>query len=170
MTEIVIIAAVAQNRAIGKDNDIPWHIKEDFLHFKNKTNGFPIIMGDKTFDSLPKRPLPGRENIVCTLDKDYRAEATLFYDFKKAIRYVREKKPERAYIIGGASIYRLGMDVADTLEITKIYKDYDADTFFPHIDPKEWQIVEKEDHKGIDIKNNVEVEYSFITYNRKTNK
>ena len=98
MVDIIVIVAVAQNGAIGKDNDIPWNIKKDFLHFKEKTNGFPCIMGDKTYDSLPDnfKPLPGRENIVCTLIKDYKAEgATLFHDFNEAIEYVKSKKPEQ---------------------------------------------------------------------------
>src|SRR3989338_3458604 len=102
MTEIVVIVAVAQNGAIGKNNDIPWHIKEDFLHFKEKTKGYPVIMGDKTYDSLPdnSRPLPGRENVVCTLIPDYKAKgATIFHDFNEAIEYVKKKKVEKAFII-----------------------------------------------------------------------
>jgi len=170
MTEIVVIVAVAQNGAIGKDNAIPWHIKEDFLHFKEKTMGCPVIMGDKTYDSLPDnaRPLPGRENIVCTLDPDYKAEgATLFNDFNKAIEYVKQKDIERAYIIGGATIYKLGMKIADIFELTRIYHDYDADTFYPEINEAEWEIINKEDHEGLDKKNNINVKFSFITYRRK---
>ena len=94
MTEIVVIVAIAQNDAIGKDNAIPWHIREDFQHFKDKTMGYPVIMGDKTYDSLPDnfRPLPGRENIVCTLIKEYKAlGAKIFHDFNEAIDYVKDK-------------------------------------------------------------------------------
>lgn len=170
MTEIIVIAAIAQNGAIGKDNQIPWHIKEDFLHFKEKTNGFPCIMGDKTYDSLPDnaRPLPGRENIVCTLDKDYKADgAVIFNDFNKAIEYVKKKNVEKAFIIGGATIYNLGMQVADTLELTKIYHDYEADAFYPEINPDRWEVVDKEDHEGKDIKNKIDVKFSFITYRKR---
>ena len=119
MTNIIVIVAVAQNGAIGKNNDIPWYIKEDFQHFKEKTMGFPCIMGDKTYDSLPDsfKPLPGRENIVCTLIDDYKAEgATIFHDFNEAIEYVKKKGVPKAFIIGGATIYKLGMKVADTFE------------------------------------------------------
>jgi len=170
MTDIVVIVAIAQNNAIGKDNDIPWHIKEDFQHFKDKTMGFPCIMGDKTYDSLPDfaRPLPGRENIVCTLDKDYKAEgATLFHDFNKAIEYVKNKDIEKAFVIGGATIYKLGMNVANVFELTKIHHDYDADTFYPDIDLNQWKEIAKENHEGMDIKNKINVKFSFITYRRK---
>ncbi len=170
MTEIAVIVAIAQNNAIGKDNAIPWHIREDFLHFKEKTMGCPVIMGDKTYDSLPDfaRPLPGRENIVCTLDPNYKAEgAKLFNDFNKAIEYVRNKDIERAYIIGGATIYKLGMKVADIFELTRIYHDYDADAFYPEINFDEWEEIAKEDHESADIKNKMNVKFSFITYKRK---
>jgi dihydrofolate reductase len=168
MTDIIVIVAVAQNGIIGEDNDIPWHIKEDFLHFKEKTTGFPVIMGDKTYDSLPKRPLPGRENIVCTLIPDYKAEgATLFHDFNKAIEYVKEKNEGKAFIIGGATIYKLGMQVADIFELTRIYHDYEGDTYYPEIDFSEWEEISKEDHEGMDLKNKINVKFSFITYRRK---
>ncbi|MBU0614834.1 MAG: dihydrofolate reductase [Nanoarchaeota archaeon] len=169
MTDIVVIVAIAQNQAIGKNNDIPWHIKEDFQHFKEKTMGHPCIMGDKTYDSLPDfaRPLPGRENIVCTLDPNYKAEgATLFNDFFKAIDYVKAKGVDQAFIIGGATIYKLGMKIADAFELTRIYHDYDADTFYPEINLNEWQEINKEDHEGMDIKNKIKVKFSFITYRR----
>ena len=119
MTEIIVIVAVAQNGVIGKDNDIPWRIKEDFQHFKDATLGFPCIMGDKTYESLPEgaRPLPGRENIVLTFDKNYKPEGTtIFHDFYEAIEYVRSKGIEKAFITGGATIYKLGMQVADKFE------------------------------------------------------
>ncbi len=134
MTDIVVIVAVAKNNAIGKDNDIPWLIKEDFEHFKEKIIGFPCIMGDKTYESLPSnaRPLPGRENIVLTFDKDYKPEGTtIFHDFNEAIEYCRNKDIEKAFVIGGGTIYKLGMQVADVFELTKIDHDYNADTFFP---------------------------------------
>lgn len=170
MTEIVVIVAIAQNGAIGKDNVIPWHIKEDFQHFKNKTNGYPVIMGDMTYDSLPDnfRPLPGRENIVCSLNPDYRAEgATLFDDFNKAIEYAKGLEVDKAFIIGGATIYKLGMNVADVFELTRIWHDYEADTFYPEIDFNQWEEVNREDQDVRDIKNDLNVKVSFITYRRK---
>ncbi|MBW2966492.1 dihydrofolate reductase [Candidatus Woesearchaeota archaeon] len=170
MTEIIVIVAVAKNNAIGKDNDIPWHIKEDFEHFKEKTSGFPCIMGDKTYESLPDnaKPLPGRENIVLTFDKNYKPKGTtVFNDFYEAIEYVKKKGVEKAFIIGGATIYKLGMKVADIFELTRIYHDYDADTFYPEINFDEWELINQEDHEGMDIKNKFNVKFSFLTYKRK---
>ncbi len=172
MTKINVMVAIAQNNAIGKDNDIPWEIKEDFEHFKNKTMGFPCIMGDKTFESLPEnaRPLPGRENIVLSFDENYSPKGTtVFNDFNEAIKYVKNKDIEKAFIIGGASIYKLGMQVADILELTKIHKDYEADTFFPEIDFDEWELINKEDKQGKDLKSGEDVKFSFLTYRRKKN-
>lgn len=172
MTDIIIIVAIAQNNAIGKNNNIPWQIKEDFEHFKNKTMGFPCIMGDKTFESLPEnaRPLPGRENIVLSFDKNYKPEGTIvFNDFNEAIQYVKDKNIEKAFIIGGATIYKLGMNVADVFELTRIHKDYEADTFFPEISFDEWVLVNKEDKEGKDLNSGEIVKFSFLTYKRKKN-
>lgn len=147
MAEIIIIAAVAENNVIGRNNDIPWRISEDFRHFKELTMGHPCIMGDRTFESLPKRPLPGRENIILTLDKNYRADgAKIFHSFDEALAYVKPKK--KAFICGGATIYRLGMKYADTLEITRVHLSPEGDTFFPEIDMKVWKIVKEEKHEG----------------------
>ncbi len=158
MAEIVVIVAVAENNAIGKDGDIPWNIPEDFLHFKKKTMGHPCIMGDVTFESLPEssRPLPGRENIVLTFDRKYNPPgAKIFHSWEDAIEYVKDK--EKVFICGGATIYRLGMKVADTLELTRVHRVVkDADTFFPEIDFKEWKLVNEERHE----------EFSFLTYRR----
>lgn len=168
MTEIIVIVAVAQNGIIGKNNDIPWRIKEDFRHFKDATLGFPCIMGDKTYESLPVKPLPGRENIVLTLDNDYQPEGTtVFHDFNKAIQYVKAKNFQKVFITGGATIYRLGMKVADTFELTRIYKDYDGDISYPKIDFNEWELVKREDNKSVDTLCNEPVEFSFLTYRRK---
>lgn len=169
MTHIVVIVAIAQNNAIGKDNDIPWLIKEDFAHFKEKTVGYPCIMGDKTYESLPNnsRPLPGRENIVLTLDKGKKYKGTtVFHDFDQAIDYVKKKEVNKAFIIGGATIYRLGMKVADLFELTRIYHDYEADVFYPEIDFDEWKLINQEDGQGMDVKNNIKVKFSFLTYKR----
>ena len=170
MTDIVVIVAIAKNNAIGINNEIPWHIREDFLHFKEKTTGYPVIMGDKTYDSLPdsSRPLPGRENIVCTLDKEYKAEgAKIFHDFDEAISYVKDKGVDKAFVIGGATIYKLGMEKADVFELTRIHHDYKADAFYPDIDFSEWELVNKEEHEGVDVKNKIKVGFSFETYRRK---
>jgi dihydrofolate reductase len=170
MTEIIVIVAVAQNGAIGKDGDIPWRIKEDFQHFKDKTMGHPCIMGDKTYLSLPEnaRPLPGRENIVLTWDKNFKPQGTtVFYDFNEAISYVKNKGEKKAFITGGATIYKLGLKVADTFELTRIYRDYDADVFFPEINFNEWELSNREDRESMDKNSGETVKFSFLTYVRK---
>jgi len=158
VVEIIVIVAIADNNAIGKDGDIPWHIPEDFAHFKEETMGHPCIMGDVTFESLPDnaKPLPGRENVVLTVDKKYKPDgATVFFSFEDALDYVKDK--EKAYICGGATIYKLGMKIADTLELTRVHMKPEADTFFPEIDFSEWEKVKEEKHE----------KYSFLTYKRK---
>ncbi|MBN2112106.1 dihydrofolate reductase [Candidatus Woesearchaeota archaeon] len=168
MAEIIVIAAVAQNNAIGKDGDIPWRLSEDFQHFQKKTMGHPCVMGDKTYESLPDnaKPLPGRENIVLTFDKSYNPPGTkIFFSWDDAMEYLKGK--EKVYICGGASIYRLGLKVADTLELTRIHKDIDGDTFFPEINFDEWELVKKEDSEGINKKNKELLKFSFLTYRRK---
>lgn len=157
MTEITVIVAVADNNVIGKDNDIPWRIPEDFAHFKRKTMGYPCIMGDRTFESLPDnaRPLPGRENIVLSLDKDYKAPgAVVMHSFEEAFEHCKDK--EKVFICGGATIYRLGMKYADTLELTRVHMSPEGDTFFPEVDSNEWNLVAEDKHE----------KYSFQTYKR----
>ncbi len=163
MAEIIVIAAIAKNNVIGKDGDIPWRIKEDFQHFKDLTMGHPCIMGDKTYESLPdnSKPLPGRENIVLTFDKNYHPEgAKIFYSFEEGLEYCKDR--EKAFITGGASIYKLGLKVADTLELTRIHKDFEGDTYFPEINFDEWELIKKEEK--VDEKHG---EFSFLTYKRK---
>jgi dihydrofolate reductase len=156
MKDIIIIAAVAENNVIGKDGKIPWHIKEDFQHFKEITMGWPCIMGDKTYESLPIKPLPGRENIILTFNKNYHPEGTVVkYSFKEALDHC--KNNEKVFIIGGASIYKQGLNFANKMELTRIHKSYDGDTYFPEFNENEWIVEKKEDHDG----------FSFITYVKK---
>jgi dihydrofolate reductase len=154
--EIIVIVAVAENNVIGCKGDIPWRIKEDFQRFKDLTTGYPCIMGDRTYISLPKRPLPGRENIVLSLDKNFKAEgAVVMHSFEDALEHCRGKG--KAFICGGATIYRIGMKVADTFELTRVHKTYEGDTFFPEVDFSEWTLVNEDKKEG----------YSFLTYKRK---
>jgi len=164
MIEIIIIAALAENNVIGNKGDIPWRIKEDFKRFKEITLGHPCIMGDKTYESLPQtaRPLPGRENIVLTFDKNYHPKgATIFYSFDDAIKYCEEKKYPKVFLCGGASIYRIGLPVADVLELTRIHKNIEGDTFFPQIDFNSWQLVNNKKMHDTAVG-----DYSFMTYVR----
>lgn len=163
--EIIIISAVASNNVIGYNNYIPWHIKEDFLHFKNLTMGYPCLMGDRTYDSLPNKPLPGRENIVLTLDKEYRTGpgVPIFYNFETALEYVENSKLDKCFIIGGASIYKQAINIATKLEITRIHQSYAGDTYFPDINNK-WELVSEDNKIALDTNNNINVSLSFQTY------
>lgn len=170
MTQIIIISAIAQNGVIGSKNDIPWRISDDFKRFKELTMGHPCIMGDSTYKSLPEkaRPLPGRENVVLTLDHDYHPEgATVFHDFNEAIEYVKNKGEEKAYITGGATIYKLGLAVADTLELTRIHREVEGDVRFPEFDINNWELIKSEDHEAMDTISNTMVKFTYETFNRR---
>lgn len=170
MAEIVMIACAAKNSVIGSGPDIPWSIKEEFKHFTELTVGSPCIMGDITYESLPPkfRPLPGRENIVLTLDPEYHPEGvTLFRDFDEAMDYVRGLRAARAFICGGASIYRLGMGIADTLELTRLDRDYEGDSTFPEVDPEMWRLEGTENASGVDRISGQTVTFDYQTWRRK---
>ena len=141
---IIMIAAVAENNALGKDNELVWHLPNDFKRFKSLTTNHHIIMGRKTFESFPK-PLPNRVHVVITRQSDYNPEGCIVVDsIEKAISICPEN--EDSYIIGGGEIYTLGMEHADILEITKIHHSFDADAYFPEIDKTDWQLVESEEN------------------------
>jgi dihydrofolate reductase len=171
MTKIAMIAAVAQNGVIGNksNNDIPWRISEDFLHFKNLTMGFPCIMGRITFESIPPkfRPLTGRENIVLTKNKKFKAEGTtIFNTLEETIHYLNQNKAERAYITGGSTIYKLGLEIADIFELTRVHREFDGDVFFPEVNWNQWELLEERNQKSINKISGEPIEYSFLTYHR----
>ncbi|MCL2265691.1 MAG: dihydrofolate reductase [Treponema sp.] len=129
--EIIIIAAMAENRVIGKDNAMPWSIKGNLAHFKEMTMGSPCIMGRKTWESLPKKPLPGRLNII--ISKTITAnEAKIFSSLTSAVEFCSGYK--KIFICGGESIYKQSMALADKIDLTLIPGQYEGDTFFPEID------------------------------------
>lgn len=137
-----MIAAVAENNALGKNNDLVWHLPNDFKRFKTLTSGHHIIMGRKTFESFPK-PLPNRTHVVVTRNKNYNPGGCIVVDsIEKAIAVCPEN--ESTYIIGGGEIYNLGLPFADQLEITKVHHSFDADAFFPEINSDEWKEVQTE--------------------------
>lgn len=152
-----IIAAVAENRAIGKNGEIPWHIPEDLKHFKEKTTGHPVIMGRKTFESLPEdfRPLPGRTNIVLTRSETDKEGVEVARSLEQAYR-IAEEHGDETFIIGGASVYEQVLPKADRMILTEVKKKVDGDTFFPEFDKKDWDEKEREEHEGFD----------FVTYTR----
>lgn len=130
---ISIIVAVAANNAIGKDNDLIWHISDDLKHFKAITSGHPVIMGRNTWNSLPKRPLPKRRNIVITHDVSFCDNgAEVAHSVAEALAMVSME--EESFVVGGAAVYGQFMPFANRLYVTHVLKDFDADTFFPVID------------------------------------
>ena len=158
MTEIVIIAAVARNRVIGKDNTLIWNIPADMAHFKSLTSGQTVIMGRKTWDSLPPRfrPLPGRRNIVISRQQGYLAPgAEVAGSLEEAIDLA--VTAEIAFIIGGEQIYRQAMASADRLEITAVELEPEGDAWFPEIDPATWTETERKAGDG----------FAFVTYRRR---
>jgi len=161
--KISIIVAIASNNAIGKDNDLLWHISADLQRFKKLTEGHYIIMGKRTYFSLPKRPLPNRTSMIITDVEGEEIDGCLMaYSIEEAIS--KMDRNSENFIIGGGSIYEQFMPYADKLYITKVHQDFEADTFFPEIPSYEWSIVHKED--VIDDPQN-EFAYTFEIYERK---
>lgn len=128
-----IIAAVAQNGAIGKDNDLLWHISADLKRFKQLTLEHTVVMGKSTYDSLPVHPFPKRRNVVITRQKDLKLEGCeMAYSIDEALNLCHHD--EETFIVGGSSIYKQMLPYVDKLYITWVYKDFEADCFFPEID------------------------------------
>jgi len=160
---ISIIVAVSDDLGIGIKNDLLWRIPEDMKRFKKLTLGKGVIMGKKTWESLPRKPLPGRRNIVITdSPNEIFDDAITVYSIKEAIE--KCDKDDEVFIIGGGSIYRQFMPLADRLYITHVHKKAPADIYFPEIDREEWKVLEKEEHK--DMGDSVPP-YSYIIYERK---
>jgi len=163
MSKISIIAAVADNYAIGKANNLPWHLPADLKHFRQLTTGHAIVMGKRTFESLPKGPLPNRKNIVLTSVMSEGVNEGYFEaDSLEDAVYLCEHE-EKVYIIGGATVYKQSINKVDTMYITWIHNDFSADTYFPEIDFNEWKEVNREDHNP-DEQNLYS--YSFVKYER----
>ena len=147
---VTIVAAVGANRAIGRDNDMPWHLPEDLAHFKRTTLGHTLVMGRKTYDSLRIKPLPNRTNIVVTRDKDFTAPgvlvATSLAAALDAARGDAMRRGSDIMVIGGADIYAQAMPLADRLEITQVHAAPEGDTRFPPIDPAIWREAARRSH------------------------
>lgn len=168
---VTFIVAVAENGVIGQGNTIPWRLKSDMQRFKALTIGRPVVMGRKTFESLPRRPLPGRTNIVITRNADYQAPGAVVTTSFKAARELalgdalRRSATEIA-VIGGAEIYAQWMEAADRLEITEVHVKPAGDTFFPAIDPAQWEEVARSRQARADSDL---ADFSYVTYKRRSN-
>ena len=158
---IILIAAVAKNGVIGRNNALPWHLPEDMKHFKALTTGHPVIMGRKTWESLPPkfRPLPQRSNIVVTRNAGYVAEGARVVTSMDAAREFGAGEP--AYVIGGAELYALALPLAQRLELTEIDADFSGDAFFPAFNRAEWH--ETQRAAGVSADG---LRYRFTTYER----
>ena len=157
-----MIAAVAENNALGKDNELVWHLPNDFKRFKTLTSGHHIIMGRKTFESFPK-PLPNRTHIIITRQKNYQAEGCIIVDsIEKALSIC--PKDEDSFIIGGGEIYTLGLAYTDKIEITRVHSSFEADAYFPENNKKDWKL-EKYEFNEKDEKH--KYDYTYETYIRK---
>jgi dihydrofolate reductase len=162
--QLTIIVAAGEQNAIGKDNDLIWHLSDDLKRFKALTNGHHIIMGRKTFESFPK-PLPNRTHIVITRQTDYKVPDGVIVVNSLADAIDAARYDKQAFVIGGGEIYKQAIPLVDKLEITRVHSTFkNADTFFPEIDMNEWQEVSKTTHKADDKH---AYSFSFITYLRK---
>ena len=142
---ISLVVAAAENSAIGKNNQLLWHLPNDLKFFKNKTWAGVVIMGRKTFESVNK-PLPGRLNIVVTSNKEWKAEGVMVAnDLEQAIALAQKENFKEISIIGGGEIYRQSMPLADTIYMTRVHTVIDGDTFFPEINIAEWELTGKDD-------------------------
>lgn len=160
---ITLIAAAGENNELGKDNDLLWHLPDDFKRFKTLTSGHYIIMGRKTFESFPK-PLPNRTHIIITRNKKYSVPEGCFVvdSIENAIAVC--PKNETIFIIGGGEIYKQSINIADSVELTRVHNNFDADTFFPEIDLKVWKLILSEFHDKDEKHSN---SFTFETYIKK---
>lgn len=158
----IIISAKSKNGVIGRGNELPWHSKEEFQHFKNTTFGSPIIMGRKTFESLGK-PLKGRLHLVITRQHNFSPpfdEVLIFNTLSRAIDYCEKKLFEKIFIIGGGEIYKQAINIVDELIISIMNFEVEGDVYFPQIDPLVWEETSRKKEKEFDI-----VYYSRIKKN-----
>ncbi len=161
---ITIIAAAGEKNELGRNNELLWHLPNDFKRFKTLTTGHYIIMGRKTFESFPK-PLPNRTHIIITRDKNY----IVPYDNCYVVKSIEEAidscpKNQTIYIIGGGEIYKQSIDFADCIELTRVNGVFEADTFFPQIDIKKWELEYSEFH---DVDEKHQYSFTFETHKKK---
>lgn len=161
---ITIIAAIAENNALGKDNDLIWHLPADLKRFKKVTSGHHIVMGRNTFESIGK-PLPNRTTVIITRNNKYQQEGCkIVHAIKDALEIAKDDS--EVYLIGGAQIYKQALEenLVDRLDITRVHQYFEADVFFPKIDLKIWKEIFREDFKA-DERN--KYDYSFVSYVKK---
>ena len=161
MPRVSIIAAVARNGIIGRDNVMPWHLSDDLKHFRALTTGYPIIMGRRTHESIG-RPLPKRRNIVISRDPAFVAPGCEVMPALEAALIACSDAPE-IFVIGGAQLYAAALALADRLQLTEIHADFDGDTRFPQFDRRQWRETAREHGRA-----EADFGYDFVTYERIT--
>jgi dihydrofolate reductase len=167
--QLNLIYARARNGVIGKQGNLPWHLPEDLAHFKRTTLGCPVIMGRKTWDSIPPkfRPLPGRTNVVITRNSDWREDGAIpasnlleALSICEHMSVILDPSPEQVWVIGGAQIYAQALPLAKRVVITEIDADFEGDAYAPTLDA-EWKETNREQHTSAS-----NMKYSFVTYTR----
>lgn len=156
---MTIFVAIARNRVIGRDNDLPWRIPEDLARFKAITMGHPLVMGRRTYESIG-RPLPGRRTIVVTRRSDWTPSDPAHAEAVRVVGSVPEAlavDADEVFVAGGAEIYREALPYSDRMLITEVDQEPAGDVYFPEVDPDEWREVEREQHDG----------FAFVTYVRR---
>ena len=162
--KISLISAVAQNGIIGRTNDLPWHLPDDFAFFKRKTSHHPIIMGRKSLEALGK-PLKNRTNIVITRNQGFSVEGVVVvHTLEDALAEAKAVNQDEIFVIGGAEIYAMALPVATTLYLTEIHKAYEGDAYFPSFDKADWQEVSRSPHPADERH---EAAFDFVEYERK---
>lgn len=157
------IVAMAENRVIGKNNQLPWHLPADLKHFKAITTGNPILMGRKTYESIGK-PLPNRTNIIITRDTNFTAPGCFVVNsIEKAITLASEQGSKEIFIIGGAEVYRQLLPHIERIYLTLVHSNIDGDTYFPELDPNVWHELNRETHAADEANGYA---YSFIELGR----
>ena len=159
---LTLVAAIAANGAIGGNNELLWHLPDDMKRFKALTQGHPIIMGRKTWESLPEkfRPLPNRRNLVISRNAAYVAAGAEVFTSVAAARIACAGSTQ-VFVIGGGEIYAQSLPEADCLELTELHQAFEGDAFFPALDEEDWQVIHRDchSHNGID--------FDFVTYERR---
>jgi dihydrofolate reductase len=163
MTAISLVLARADNGIIGNKGGIPWRIPEDMKRFKALTMGHPLVMGRKTWDSFPRKPLPGRTNIVITRDSAWRADgAVVAHSLYDALTKARAENPDEIAVIGGAEIYHAALPLATRVHLTEVHASPEGDVALPAFDARAWHEVGREEHEtGGGLK------YSYVTLERR---
>ena len=161
---ISFVVAMDQNRVIGSNNDMPWHLPNDLQHFKNITTGHTIVMGRKTFDSIG-RVLPNRKHIVLTRsEQSFPEEVEVVRNTDEILQYAKDHEAEEIFIIGGGELFKQMMPYVDKMYITLIEESFEGDVFFPEFDESEWELIEKEKGEKDELN---PYNYYFLTYERK---